>query len=244
MSRPQTIAQNARHCPSPPSGNLGNVDFMRLLGRQTSVAQVAQQLFENRSGQLSKKAMKSMLPSCPGCPPSTRGCRCRATAPASLGGDRRPAGAWRLTSVTKHSRTRSNDRQWAGPPRAETQKVNARIRDCSNVATLTDRRQCVGRDPFKARAALREYDGRLSRTEAEAIALLGMAQRWRCHNPFPDSDRSARCHCGGPASDTPILGGNRRVWLHADCGEPLNEKRQREALDAVTRILNAAKISP
>ena len=86
----QTVAQLAQRCPSMPLGNLGNVDCAGFFGPPMVVAQVAQRLFEKRFGQWSKTRLKSTLPGCPGCPPSTRGCRCRAIGPESLGGDRRP----------------------------------------------------------------------------------------------------------------------------------------------------------
>lgn len=70
------------------------------------------------------------------------------------------------------------------------------------------------RDAYEEKAAIREHDGGLSRDEAEAAALLDMAARWLDENPLPASD-SAACY---------------------DC-----DKRQREALDAVTRLLNASK---
>jgi hypothetical protein len=69
---------------------------------------------------------------------------------------------------------------------------------------------------FEERAAIREHDGGLPRAEAEAAALLDMATRWRSENPLPASDRAACSDC---------------------------DKRQREALDAVTLMLmlNASK---
>jgi hypothetical protein len=99
------------------------------------------------------------------------------------------------------------------------------------------------RDAFGKRAAVQQNEKGLSRTEAEAAALLDMATRWRNENPLPASDRSACCHCGGPGPDTPVLADAGHAWLHQTCWAPMNEKRQREALDAVTRILNAAKTS-
>lgn len=273
MNRPQTIAQIARHCPSPPLGNLGNVDFLRLLEGRTSIAQIAQQLFEKRSGQWSKRALKSTLPNCPDCPPSTRGCRCRAIGPASLGGDRRPGRAWRcLTSVAKYNWTRSDDRQCARRPRAENHKVNARkafgrrvrfltvwstrarvtasryanadhyarIRDCSHAATLADSRQCVWRDAYEEKAAIREHRGGLQRVEAEAAALLDLASMWRGENPLPASDCAACCHCRKPAPCTPVLAAIGHAWLHEQCWAPVNSTREKLAREAIIQALGIA----
>lgn len=97
------------------------------------------------------------------------------------------------------------------------------------------------RDAYEEKAAIREHDGGLSRDEAEAAALLDMATRWRCENPLPASDRAACYHCGRPAPCTPVLAANGHAWLHQQCWAPMNERRQREALDAVTQMLNASK---
>lgn len=97
------------------------------------------------------------------------------------------------------------------------------------------------RDAFEEKAAIREYYGGLSQVEAEAAALLDMAARWRDENPLPASDRAACYHCGRPVPCTPVLAANGHAWLHEQCWAPMNERRQREALDAVTRLLNASK---
>ena len=97
------------------------------------------------------------------------------------------------------------------------------------------------RDAYEEKAAIREYYGGLSQVEAEAAALLDMAARWRDENPLPASDRAACYHCGRPAPCTPVLAANGHAWLHEQCWAPMNERRQREALDAVTQMLNASK---
>jgi len=97
------------------------------------------------------------------------------------------------------------------------------------------------RDAFEEKAAIREYDGALSRAEAEAAALLDMATRWRRENPLTASDRAACYHCGKPDPCTSVLALNGHAWLHRKCWEPMNEKRQREALDAMMLLLNVSK---
>lgn len=86
---------------------------------------------------------------------------------------------------------------------------------------------------------------RLRNAKGEVIAVLlaEEVQRWRCEHPLPASDRAACYHCGRPAPCTPVLAGSQgeHAWLHRECWAPMNEKRQREALDAVTRLLNASK---
>lgn len=114
------------------------------------------------------------------------------------------------------------------------------------------------REYFEERAAVRQYDGGLSRAEAEAGALDDLAQQWRSENPLPASPpmlrvkpenlvetvaalrasaRGACYHCGEASPDTPVLADTGHVWLHRECWAPMNEKRQEEALQAVTRFL-------
>ena len=93
------------------------------------------------------------------------------------------------------------------------------------------------RDAFEEKAAIREYEGGLSRAEAEAAALLDMATRWRGENPLPASDRAACCHCGKPNPCTPVLASDGHAWLHRECWAPMNEKRQTEAEFAIRSML-------
>jgi len=101
------------------------------------------------------------------------------------------------------------------------------------------------RDEFEERSALREHDGGLSRDEAEAAALGDLALRWRSAHPLAASRPTDPCICcNEPMSQhdrTPVLARDGHAWMHARCRAPMNEKRQREALDAVTRMLNASK---
>ena len=84
------FAQIAQRCPSLSLGKLGNVDCEGFFRSPIAVAQFAQRFFENRVGQWSKTGLKSTLPNCPDCPPSTRGCRRRAKLrPALRGASRR-----------------------------------------------------------------------------------------------------------------------------------------------------------
>ena len=95
------------------------------------------------------------------------------------------------------------------------------------------------RDVFEERAAIREYDGGLSREDAEAGALDDLVTRWRCEHPLPASDAAACAHCGKRGPDTPVLARGGHAWLHKACWGPMNEARQKEALVAVKVLLGA-----
>ncbi len=96
------------------------------------------------------------------------------------------------------------------------------------------------RDLFEERAAIREHDGGLSRTYAEAGALADLARRWRSENPLSASDSTACAHCGKRGPDTPVLARGGHAWLHKACWGPMDAARQREALDTVQALLRAA----
>ncbi len=93
------------------------------------------------------------------------------------------------------------------------------------------------RDLFEERAAVREFDGGLSRADAEAAALGDLAQIWQSENPPPPNDGRACAHCGKPGPCTPALAGEGgRAWLHRDCWGPMNARRRAEA-EAAVRVL-------
>jgi hypothetical protein len=96
------------------------------------------------------------------------------------------------------------------------------------------------RDLFEERAAIREHDGGLSRTDAEAEALADLARRWRSENPLPASDSTACAHCGKRGPDTPVLARGGHAWLHKACWGPMDAARQREALAKLQALLGAA----
>lgn len=97
------------------------------------------------------------------------------------------------------------------------------------------------RDAYEEKAAIRQYDGGLSRVEAESAALLDAAARWRCENPLPASDRAACYHCGEAGPDTPILASGGHAWVHEQCWAPTNANREMEALAAVSAMLEATR---
>jgi len=86
-----------------------------------------------------------------------------------------------------------------------------------------------------------QFDGGLSRADAEAAALLDLAQIWQCENPLPPSDERGCAHCGKPGPCTPVLAGEGgRAWLHRHCWEPMNARRRAEAEAAVRVLLRPA----
>ena len=65
------------------------------------------------------------------------------------------------------------------------------------------------RDYFEERAAIREYDGGMSRADAEAGTFADCVARWRALNPLPASGDGACVQCGKARPDTPGAGARR-----------------------------------
>lgn len=154
------------------------------------------------------------------------------------------------TPATVGERCRNNSRNSSSEPPATKTSGPAAVATIASVAVAaageelprSERAEAQRwRDAYEEKAAIREHDGGLPRAEAEAAALLDMATRWRSENPLPASDRAVCRHCGKPAPCAPVLAANGHAWLHEQCLAPMNDQRQREALDAVTRMLNASK---
>jgi hypothetical protein len=90
---------------------------------------------------------------------------------------------------------------------------------------------------FEERAGIREFDGGLSRAEAEREALGDLVSMWRSENPLPASGPSACFHCGGQKPDIAVLAAAGHTWLHVECLGLMNESRQREAERAARALL-------
>lgn len=96
------------------------------------------------------------------------------------------------------------------------------------------------RDYFEERAAIREYDGRMSRADAEAGAIADCVARWRALNPPPASGDGACVQCGKTGPDTPVLARDGHAWLHRECWGPMNTSRNERAFAAVRALLGDA----
>ena len=96
------------------------------------------------------------------------------------------------------------------------------------------------RDYFEERAGIREYDGGMSRTGAEAGALADCVARWRALNPVLASGDGLCVQCGKAGPDTPVLAGGGHAWLHRECWGPMNTSRNEIALAAVRALLGDA----
>ena len=91
---------------------------------------------------------------------------------------------------------------------------------------------------FDERAGIIEFDGRLSRTEAEAQALACCIVEWLNRNPTPSAP--GRCAwCGQAESrDAAVLpyGPEPGTWLHAECWPAWQEVRRSQATEALMRM--------
>jgi hypothetical protein len=93
---------------------------------------------------------------------------------------------------------------------------------------------------FDERASIAEFEGGLSRAEAEASAFTHCVVEWLNRNPMHSSP--GRCFgCGGPESPhdrlLPIgIGSSGEVWLHSDCSSAWYARRKAEAVAALVQM--------
>ena len=93
---------------------------------------------------------------------------------------------------------------------------------------------------FDERAGIMEFDGRLSRTEAEAQALACCIVEWLNRNPTPSAP--GRCAwCGQAESrDGGVLPygtePGTHIWLHAECWPAWHQVRRSQATEALMRM--------
>ena len=93
---------------------------------------------------------------------------------------------------------------------------------------------------FDERAGIMEFDGRLSRTEAEAQALACCIVEWLNRNPTPSAP--GRCvWCGQAESRHAAVlpygtEPGTHIWLHAECWPACQEVRRSQATEALKRM--------
>src|SRR5215218_1555935 len=94
---------------------------------------------------------------------------------------------------------------------------------------------------FEERAAIREFDGGFSRSEAERLALEDAVAHWLRLNPAPASNpRSgcAYCQCAEQLSNAliPLVTTGGHIWIHDRCWDAWRASRRTEAATALRRI--------
>lgn len=91
------------------------------------------------------------------------------------------------------------------------------------------------------RAAIREYDGGLSRPDAEAGALQDAIAHWLARNPLsPGVPEDGCMHCAGALPvdyRVAVLAGPGHAWLHPACMPEMNQARLALAGREVRRLL-------
>lgn len=94
---------------------------------------------------------------------------------------------------------------------------------------------------FEERAAIREYDGGLTRPDAEARALQDAIAHWLARNPLsPGVPEDGCIHCAGALPvdyRVAVLAGPGHAWLHPTCMQEMNEARLALAGREVRRLL-------
>lgn len=89
---------------------------------------------------------------------------------------------------------------------------------------------------FDERAGVAEYDGGLSRPDAESMAYEACISHWLNKNPPAHSVMNACPQCSQPAETNAVAGkyGNGgHIWLHDKCHVPWLVRRRQEAVAAL-----------
>ena len=95
---------------------------------------------------------------------------------------------------------------------------------------------------FEERAAIAEFDGGLSRDEAEAQARDDVVAEWRHRHPPEPTNPGTCAHCdlaiGEPGEGgVPFLAGDHgHVWLHHPCWQSWTTRRREEAEKALAAL--------
>ena len=91
---------------------------------------------------------------------------------------------------------------------------------------------------FDERAGIMEFDGRVSRTEAEAQALACCIVEWLNRNPTPSAP--GRCAWCDQADSRVVLPygvePGTHIWLHAECWPEWQDTRRSQAREALARM--------
>ena len=93
---------------------------------------------------------------------------------------------------------------------------------------------------YNERAGITEYDGGLSRPEAEAQAYAACLAEWLEQNPVPSIPHSC-LHCGRPeeADDPPMSFGpglSQSGWVHPRCWDAWHVRRRDSAASALAAM--------
>jgi len=90
VNRQPTTSNTSKHFPTCRVGSVGSVDLARVFRPKVATSNTSQRPSKKRSWKCAKTCLDTTISNFQDFPPSTRGCRCRAIGPASLGGARRP----------------------------------------------------------------------------------------------------------------------------------------------------------
>ena len=126
----------------------------------------------------------------------------------------------------------------SGVKRAQDQSVTPETRVAHRVAVRVSRLDWRTEEwiaYFNERAAVREFDGRLSRVDAERMATEDTISHWLALHPAGPGPPHAGCvRCGGLSRPgnalLPVLAvDHRHIWLHDLCLKPWVQRRRLEA---------------
>jgi hypothetical protein len=130
----------------------------------------------------------------------------------------------------------------ASPPPAVIDRLTGHKTEI--VAMLRPRRDGWSADDWQAffdeRAGITEFDGGLSRADAEAQALTCCIVEWLNRNPTPSAP--GRCAwCGQAESNVAVVlpygvEPGTHIWLHAECRPAWQDTRRSQAREALARM--------
>lgn len=94
---------------------------------------------------------------------------------------------------------------------------------------------------FAERAAIREFDGKISRGDSELLAMGDCVAHWQAINPPAGGGSRDRCfHCGRAGqSDSllPVIGGSGDAWIHPGCFGAFKAAGERAAIEALRALV-------
>lgn len=129
--------------------------------------------------------------------------------------------------------------------RSELRTIAAQVQTKPPISSMEARRRAglwsheEWRGHFDERAGIAEFDGGVSRAQAEANAFESCISEWLFQNPPAPHGRDSCAFCGDAMTNrnaTPCLTRDGHVWMHRDCHPDWMKRRRLEAVTALAAL--------